>query len=153
MNKHLSIIAIIFTVFSTGNQVLAKTAGEKARLAFTHWQCLTFINNMTETDAKPYTDNRQKHFDKAHAYAKGMIKLIMKNNELGDDWGSTAPLFFQWSLWGPDEDFIVGRLYQASVDVANDDLYENSDGTYKDEYIRKNDANNLYRSQNCRYLL
>ena len=151
--KIIYFCAIMFTAFSAGSHAIAESAGEKARLAFTHWQCLALINNMTEADAKPYTDNRQKHFDKAHRYAKGMVNILMTTNEFGDDWGRTAPLFFRWTLWGPDEDFVVGRLYQASIDAANDDLFKNTDGTYKDDYIRNSDASNLYRSKNCEYLL
>lgn len=136
-----------------GSQANAESAGEKARLAFIHWQCLTFIQNMTDADAEPYTGNLQRHFDKGHEYASDMVQLITTNNELGDEWRNNAPLFFQWSLWGPDEDFIVGRLYQASIDLSNDQLYKNSDGTYKDEYVRRAEATDLYESQNCRYLL
>jgi hypothetical protein len=147
---HFLVLAFLMTV---GTQVGAESAGEKARLAFTHWQCLTLINNMNDVDAEPYAENRQKHFDKAHGYAKGMVKTLTTTNTFGDDWGRTAPMFFRWSLWGPNEDFIVGRLYQASIDATTDDLYKNTDGTYKDEYIRKSDATNMYRSQNCRYLL
>lgn len=147
------ICATLALLMATTSQVSAETAGEKARLAFIHWKCLTFIQSMTDADAKPYTENLQKHFDKGHTYASDMVAIITSNNELGDDWGKTSPLFFRWSLWGPDEDFIVGRLYQASLDVSNDELYKNTDGTYKDESIRKLDAIDLYRSQNCRYLL
>ena len=151
MIKYLTVlIAFLMTISS---QVSAESAGQKARLAFTHWQCLILIENMNDVDAEPYTENRQKHFDKAHMYSREMVRLISTTNTLGDDWGRTAPTFFRWSLWGPNEDFIVGRLYQASADVASDDFYKNTDGTYKDEYIRKLDALRMYRSQNCMYLL
>ena len=151
--KIINLVVIMFTALTAASHASAETAGEKARLAFTHWQCLTFIENMNDVDAELYTENRQKHFDKAHMYAKGMVRIISTTNTFGDDWGRTAPMFFRWSLWGPNEDFIVGRLYQASIDAAADDLYKNTDGTYKDEYIRKSDADNMYRSQNCMYLL
>lgn len=148
------ITRLIAFLMMMGSQVNAESAGEKARLAFIHWQCLTFIQSMTDADAKPYTENLEKHFDKGYTYASDMVEIITSNNELGDDWGKTAPTFFRWSLWGPDEDFIVGRLYQASLDTSFDKfLYKNTDGTYKTEAIRKSDAINLYRSQNCRYLL
>tara|TARA_R110000796_G_scaffold96677_1_gene202556 strand:+ start:1282 stop:1737 length:456 start_codon:yes stop_codon:yes gene_type:complete len=147
------ITRLIALLIITGSQANAESAGEKARLAFIHWECLTFIQSMTDADAKPYTENLQKHFDKGHTYASDMVAIITSNNELGDDWGETSPLFFRWSLWGPDEDFIVGRLYQASIDVSNDELSKNTDGTYKGESIRRSDAIDLYRSQNCRYLL
>ena len=150
MKKICATLALLMATTSQGS---AETAGEKARLAFIHWQCLTFIQSMNDTDAKPYTENLQKHFDKGHTYASDMVAIVTTNNALGDDWGKTAPMFFRWSLWGPDEDFIVGRLYQASLDTSNDQLYKNTDGTYKDEVIRKLDAIDLYRSQNCRYLV
>ena len=145
--------ATLALLLVTASQVSAESAGEKARLAFIHWQCLTFIQAMTDADAKAYTENIQKHFDKGHKYASDMVAIITTNNDLGGDWSETAPLFFRWSLWGPDEDFIVGRLYQASLDTSNDYLGKNTDGTYKDEFIRKLDAIDLYQSQNCRYLL
>ena len=151
--KIVNLFVIMFTALTAASHASAETAGEKARLAFTHWQCLTFIQNMNDVDANQYNENRQKHFDKAHSYAKGMVNFLMTTNEVGEDWGRTAPLFFRWTLWGPDDDFIVGRLYQASIDAAADDLYKNTDGTYKDEYIRKSDAIAMYRSQNCKYCL
>jgi len=149
--KHFCATLVLLMV--TASQVSAESAGEKARLAFIHWQCLTFIQAMTDADAKAYTENIQKHFDKGHKYASDMVAIITTNNDLGGDWSETAPLFFRWSLWGPDEDFIVGRLYQASLDTSNEELYKNTDGTYKDEYTRRSDAIDLYNSQNCRHLL
>ena len=145
--------ATLALLMVAASQVSAESAGEKARLAFIHWQCSTLIQAMTDTDAEPYTENLQKHFDKGHEYASDMVSIIITTNELGDEWKNYAPLFFRWALWGPNEDFIVGRLYQASIDVSSDELYKNTDGTYKDEYTRRSDAIDLYNSQNCRHLL
>jgi hypothetical protein len=148
--KHITITLAFLMTLST--QAASEGAGVKARLAFTHWQCFTYIDFMSEAKGEDFQDNRQKHFDKGYSYAQEMYSILKKSKNEPEDWSSNAPMFFNWSMWGPTAEFAIGRLYEASKTAVGDRLTKKLGGEYIDKELYQMDAYNSYQDENCKLI-
>ena len=61
-------------------------------------------------------------------------------------------MFWRWSLKGPTENFIIGRLFEATKNHAIDEFYYNENKEYLDDDIRNIEVSNEYRNRNCKIL-
>ena len=135
----------------------AQEAGTKARLAFEHWYCLHLIEAMSDNERKKLASNLERHGQLGIDYAKSMMQDLHKyGDKNNDNWASNAPMFFNWTLAGPSDDFIIGRLFEASMNSSRDKIYyenKNFDNEkYLDEGTRFLKANNEYYEKNCNLL-
>ena len=150
------LLILSFTLGLT-TAAITQEAGTKARLAFEHWYCMNLIGAMSEVNRNRLASNHERHGQLGIDYARDMLKDLHKYGDKNNaNWTSNAPLFFRWSLTGPSDDFIIGRLFEASINTANDYIYyenKNLDNErYLDESVRDIKAENEYRQKNCNLL-
>ena len=105
------LLLILSFTLGLNTAAISQEAGTKARLAYEHWYCLNLIGAMSESNRKKLASNHDRHGQLGINYARDMLKDLHKYGEKNNEnWGSNAPLFFRWSLAGPNDDFIIGRL-------------------------------------------
>lgn len=150
------LLILSFTLGLT-TAAITQEAGTKARLAYEHWYCMNLIGAMSESNRNKLASNHDRHGKLGINYARDMLKDFHKyGDKNNENWGSNAPLFFRWSLAGPNDDFIIGRLFEASINVVNDQIYYENKNTdiekYLDERLRDLKAETEYREKNCNLL-
>ena len=128
----------------------AQEAGTKARLAYAHWECYLYLNYAGSEETETYRNNREKHF---LAGLKHVREMMAELKEYGDknnkNWSKTAPMFFRWHLSGPNEDFVAGKLFQATNQLVKEGLDKESGIEYPLSEDLEFIASNKYRSSNC----
>ena len=153
--RHLTLTLSLILGLTTS--AYAQEAGTKARLAYEHWYCWNLIDAMSERDRKKLASNYKRHGEVGLNYARDMLKDIQKyGDKNNENWNSNAPYFFGWYLSGPSEDFILGRLFEASKEFARERIYYENKNTdiekYLDESLRFLKAETEYREKNCNLL-
>jgi hypothetical protein len=151
------LLLILSLTLGLATSASAQEAGTKARLAFEHWYCMNLIGAMSESNKSKLASNYERHGQLGIDYARDMLKDLHKyGDQNNDNWSSNAPLFFRWSLAGPSDDFILGRLFEASNNTSVDEIYyenKNLDNEkYLDESSRDLKAKNEYSNKNCNLL-
>ena len=147
---HLSIAILFFTSFSH-----AQEAGTKARLAFEHWYCGSLIIFMSNNDKSKLDRQKVKHRDTGLKYARAMLyELNSYGVQNQENWSKNAPYIWGYYLnYIPSEEFLIGRLYEATENSAYDDINNNPDGTFiVDADKRHNAAAREYDYRNCKIL-
>ena len=126
----------------------AQEAGTKARLAHSHWECLLYLDFAGSEET--YRNYREKHFLAGIKHVREMMAELKKYGDKNNkNWSKTAPTFFNWHLSGPNEDFVAGRLFQATYQNAVEGLYRESSIEYPLPEDLEFIASNKYRSSNC----
>ena len=128
----------------------AQEAGTKARLAYAHWECYLYLNYAGSEETENYRNNREKHFLEGLKHVREMMAELKeygdKNNK---NWYKTAPSFFRRHLSGPNEDFVAGKLFQATNQLVKENL--DAESSIEDLFPENLEiiASNKYSSSNC----
>jgi hypothetical protein len=144
-------IALILMLM-TPSWASAQEAGTKARFAYEHWYCWNLIRAMNEKNGTELVEKMEFHAARGIEYANKMYDELEKYGEKNNEnWSNNAPMFFRWSLAGASRDFVVGRLFEATINSSRDEIFKEN-GEYLGETVRQFNAYNDYYTKNCKLL-
>ncbi|MCG7868778.1 MAG: hypothetical protein JAY74_20705 [Candidatus Thiodiazotropha taylori] len=88
-----------------------------------------------------------------YGYAKGLvfIEAIQAEKVKREDLTKGIPIMMLLLLQGPTPDFILGRVFEAALDSALEDVYKTGEHFNSDEMV-KTIAKNKYWKQNCQLI-
>ena len=146
-------VAVVAVVLSAVSPAFAQGAVEKARLSRTMWsafQCATFA----EMSGNPTEQARL--FDVGVKSGREFLEAV-KNRQIPPDIANQeVPIGVSMLLRGPSTDFVVGRIFEAAMSDAFDDIIKKENGLMldsskwaNDEGLKKSKAQSQYQRSNC----
>ena len=88
-----------------------------------------------------------------HGYVQGLkfIEAIQSENVKREDLSRGVPLMMLLLLQGPTPDFMLGRVFEGTLDSALEDVYKTGDHFNSDEE-QETIADNKFWKQNCQLI-
>ncbi len=151
MNKKLTLILLfISTFFLFPPSILAETSmgyAMKSRRAYSAFECSALLMQYDKENLA----NREKLFEFGYSEGRAFIKAVSENKISPEDLRSTASLYFRLVLQGPNDDFILGRLWGVVADRVVGEIVDRKFPL--DEELKQMKARNLFMVKNCALLL
>lgn len=148
---HLILILLfISTPFFFPPLILAETSmgyAMKSRRAYSAFECSALL---IQYDKENFS-NRGKLFELGYSEGRAFIQAVMGNKINPEDLRSTASLYFRLVLDGPNEDFILGRLWGVVAGRVADQIA--NEKFPLDKELKQMKARSLYMNKNCDLLL
>ncbi len=144
------ILLLISTLFLFPSSILAETSigyAMKSRRAYAAFECSALLVQYDKENLA----NREKLFELGYSEGRAFIQAVVANKINPEDLRSTASLYFRLVLQGPNDDFILGRLWGVVVNRVVDEI--TNEKFPLDEELKQMEARNLFMVKNCALLL
>jgi hypothetical protein len=130
--------------------------GESGVRAWASFECAAIASfagdsKGTERHFKAGYDRGLEFLKQAKAASPDQLKRI----------GDKVPVIMLWRLEGPSPDFMLGRVWEATTELVDDDLEDRDTWSHQqkdrdakpiDAKVKKMRAENRYRERNCNLL-
>lgn len=145
MKLQIISFAMLF-LFAVGNAAKSQTTSTdyalKAQISMSAFTCsilASVFDDRTESE---------RLFKIGYYEGKLFLKALRENKISQEDLYSKVPSGFSWSGQGPNDDFIIGRVYETTVSSALENFYKEV-AISTDEKTKNFMAKTKYREQNC----
>lgn len=136
----LAATAFILTLLACG-QANAQDA-QLGRLSWSAFHCASLASQANEPE------EQERLFSLGYQSGLTFIEAVRAGHISDDDLRATVPVGFLMGMRGPTPDFMLGRIYEAAVGEAYDDVSEDSVNSL-DAETRRFFATNLFQRNNC----
>lgn len=145
-------IAVIVPVIATE---AAEADARKSMTMLSHWQCFQWASMQDLADAS------EAHFELGLMAGEQFMEAVVAGTITPDEGRAHVPVIVSMTLSGPNEDFVLGRMFEsistsAYRDVAEHDasgmLLDPIDYILDEEYLSMR-AQTEYHRANCSILL
>lgn len=131
-----------------------RTPAAESLAMMAHWRCQVWSGMVGDEEAA------LRHFDQGYASGVRFVAAARAGQIAPADFDNTVPVYISMSLQGPSDDFILGRLYEMTMEQAYDEIVtKGKDGVplHPSEYVTDTGvqsvmAGTLIRSSNCNAL-
>jgi hypothetical protein len=132
----------------SGGPAFAASSSEYAAMGKAAWSAFE-CSALAEKSKK--TKEQERLFK--HGYVQGLkfIEAIQSENVKREDLSRGVPLMMLLLLQGPTPDFMLGRVFEGTLDSALEDVYKTGDHFNSDEE-QETIADNKFWKQNCQLI-
>jgi hypothetical protein len=146
----IQILLFVSTLFLFPSSILAETSIDyamKSRRAYSAFECSAILIQYDKENLV----NREKLFELGYSEGRAFIQAVIANKINPEDLRSTASLYFRLVLQGPNDDFILGRLWGVVANRVEDQIADEKFPL--DKELKQMKARSLYMNKNCALLL
>jgi hypothetical protein len=137
--------ALLSTFLWQSPMVMADASKKYATMGRTVWsafECAVLAGQLDDAAAA------ERLFTYGYDSGKKFLEAIMAGKIMKEDISGTVPVVVMLLIRGPNNDFILGRIYSAAEKDVLEDVYKTGD-KYNNDEIQQMHAENKYRKQNC----
>ena len=149
------VAAIVALLLTTGASHAAEADARKSVVMLSHWECFQWASMQDDAAAA------EAHFTAGHAAGQQFLDAALAGTIRPEEARSTVPVVVGMTMSGPNEEFVLGRLFEQISSSAYSDISTKdssgmplapADYVLDDEYLATR-AHSKYRESNCAVLL
>lgn len=146
--KRTRIIVVCFILGLLGKPSFAGSSSEYAAMGKAAWSAFE-CSALADKSKNPKEQERLFKY----GYAQGLkfIEAIQTEKVKRENLSKGAPLMMLLLLQGPTPDFMLGRVFEGTLDSALEDVYKTGEHFNSDE-MQETVAKNKFWKQNCQLI-